>query len=264
MASQPESNTWEAGVLQWETSTPALGGPGGPMNSPLLQLANRTKFLKNKVDTLSPLLDAQIDSLRSLFFPVCVTLDTPGTHAISVPEGYTILSVDLYGAGGGGFKESSADHGEGGSGGGWATKVFDVANESSVNVVVGEGASVLVAASGTAPDGGDTYIEIQGHRTTAFGGRGGAFVTGEGGLPGLGGSFSGADFGQTGQRGGDGDANNRAPFGGAAGGPLGGNGAMPGHAIIDPQWPGGGGCGAPDEEHCSSGAHGGAFLMFYK
>lgn len=54
MANQPQTSIWEAAILQWETSTPALGGPGGPMNTPLLQLANRTAWLKQQIDDMAP------------------------------------------------------------------------------------------------------------------------------------------------------------------------------------------------------------------
>lgn len=53
MAFQPESATWEAGVFQIEIATPVLGGVGGPANTPLLHLANRTLYLKGQVDTLN-------------------------------------------------------------------------------------------------------------------------------------------------------------------------------------------------------------------
>lgn len=52
MAFQPESSTFDGGVLQWEITTPALGGVGGAANSPLLSLANRTKYLKDHIDAL--------------------------------------------------------------------------------------------------------------------------------------------------------------------------------------------------------------------
>lgn len=52
MAFQPETSTYDAGVFQLETTTPVQGGVGGASNSPLLNLANRTRYLKDHVDAL--------------------------------------------------------------------------------------------------------------------------------------------------------------------------------------------------------------------
>lgn len=50
---QPETGVWVANINQIETTDPVLGGPGGVDNQPLLQLANRTGYLKGIVDSLS-------------------------------------------------------------------------------------------------------------------------------------------------------------------------------------------------------------------
>jgi len=52
MANQPETATYDEGVFQLETSTLALGGVDGPANAPLLNLANRTAYLKAHIDLL--------------------------------------------------------------------------------------------------------------------------------------------------------------------------------------------------------------------
>lgn len=52
MAFQPETATYDAGVLQLETTTPVQGGVGGASNAPLLSLSNRTAYLKAHVDAL--------------------------------------------------------------------------------------------------------------------------------------------------------------------------------------------------------------------
>jgi hypothetical protein len=49
MANQPENPIWEVGVYQFETTDPIEGGVGGIDNLPLLQLANRTSWLKANV-----------------------------------------------------------------------------------------------------------------------------------------------------------------------------------------------------------------------
>jgi len=49
MANQPENPVWETGIYQLEITDPVEGGVGGKSNEPLLQLANRTKFLYDLV-----------------------------------------------------------------------------------------------------------------------------------------------------------------------------------------------------------------------
>lgn len=52
MANLPESAVYDAGVYQLETSDPVQGGVSGVSNSPLKNLANRTTYLKSRVDGL--------------------------------------------------------------------------------------------------------------------------------------------------------------------------------------------------------------------
>lgn len=56
-----ETSTWEPGVYQLETTDPVIGGPDGVSNTPAKQLANRTKYLKDRVDAT----DTELDSLSS-------------------------------------------------------------------------------------------------------------------------------------------------------------------------------------------------------
>jgi hypothetical protein len=58
MANQPENPVWEAGIYQFETTDPVEGGLGGIDNQPLLQLANRTAYLKEHLD------DAEADIVQ--------------------------------------------------------------------------------------------------------------------------------------------------------------------------------------------------------
>lgn len=51
MANQPEVSNFDAGVYQFETTDVVEGGPGGVDNKPLLNLANRTLWLKNALAT---------------------------------------------------------------------------------------------------------------------------------------------------------------------------------------------------------------------
>jgi hypothetical protein len=52
MAYQPESGTYPTGVYQWETTDQVLAGVGGIANKPLLDLANRTAWLKANIDAV--------------------------------------------------------------------------------------------------------------------------------------------------------------------------------------------------------------------
>jgi hypothetical protein len=51
MAALPESQDWMPGIYQLETSDPVLGGPEGVSNLQAKQLANRTSWLKQKIDS---------------------------------------------------------------------------------------------------------------------------------------------------------------------------------------------------------------------
>ncbi|MCO8421401.1 MULTISPECIES: phage tail protein [Burkholderia] len=50
MANLKEESRWEEGVYQFETSDPVQGGPDGVDNVPTKQLANRTRYLKDRAD----------------------------------------------------------------------------------------------------------------------------------------------------------------------------------------------------------------------
>lgn len=62
MANVAESSTYEAGVYQIETADPVLGGANGIANVQAKQLANRTKYLKERADQV----DAAKGSAASL------------------------------------------------------------------------------------------------------------------------------------------------------------------------------------------------------
>lgn len=53
MANQPEVSVFDAGVYQLETTDVVEGGVGGVDNKPLLNLANRTRWLKDNLTTLN-------------------------------------------------------------------------------------------------------------------------------------------------------------------------------------------------------------------
>jgi hypothetical protein len=53
MAYQPETGEWAEGVYQIEEDDYVLGGAGGPDNKPLLDLANRTGYLRTAIGTVA-------------------------------------------------------------------------------------------------------------------------------------------------------------------------------------------------------------------
>lgn len=76
MAFLTESDLYESGIYQLETTDPVQGGSSGVSNLPLKHLANRTKWLKARMDAAgmsgsSPSFSLNMDNLQ-----------TPGTHFI--------------------------------------------------------------------------------------------------------------------------------------------------------------------------------------
>lgn len=53
MSNQPEIIVYDPGVYQWEITDPVQGAVGGIANTPLLNLSNRTAWLKSQVDALN-------------------------------------------------------------------------------------------------------------------------------------------------------------------------------------------------------------------
>lgn len=80
MANQPETATYDAGVYQLETTDPVQGGAGGKSNAPLLNLSNRTAWLKAAVDSLL----SGLSSLATLASPTFT-----GTPAAPTPAAGT-------------------------------------------------------------------------------------------------------------------------------------------------------------------------------
>lgn len=71
MANVTEASTYESGIYQIETTDPVLGGANGIANVQAKQLANRTKYLKERADQVDaakgtfPSLDARIDTIEA-------------------------------------------------------------------------------------------------------------------------------------------------------------------------------------------------------
>lgn len=66
MANLSETARWEDGIFQIEVTTPALGGPDGPVNTAPRQLANRTQYLKQQTDKLNNAVNAAAGSAGSI------------------------------------------------------------------------------------------------------------------------------------------------------------------------------------------------------
>ncbi|KWH17849.1 gp53-like domain-containing protein [Burkholderia ubonensis] len=62
MSNLIESDRWEDGIYQLETSDPVIGGPDGVDNLQAKQLANRTRFLKRLVEAGQSNLDAHANA----------------------------------------------------------------------------------------------------------------------------------------------------------------------------------------------------------
>lgn len=52
MANLKENAAWESGIYQLETTDPVVGGADGISNKQAIQLANRTSYLKDEIETL--------------------------------------------------------------------------------------------------------------------------------------------------------------------------------------------------------------------
>jgi len=105
MANQPEVSTYEAGIYQLEITDPIEAGLGGIDNLPLLQLANRTKWLKDKTVLIDGVDSTQNTSITELLrhVPVhrgFVTGINPGagtigdTFTVSGFNSATIVFID--------------------------------------------------------------------------------------------------------------------------------------------------------------------------
>lgn len=81
MANLPETPDYPAGVYQLETSDPVLGGPGGIANRQAEQLANRTAWLKAKVDAF---LNGTVAVFKATKLATARTLSISGAGSGSV------------------------------------------------------------------------------------------------------------------------------------------------------------------------------------
>ena len=84
MANLREIATWEAGIYQWETSDPVMGGENGIDNKPTRQLANRTQWLKTELAKAVQSIGANKSAADS-----ALAIKADKTHQISAGAGLT-------------------------------------------------------------------------------------------------------------------------------------------------------------------------------
>lgn len=75
MANLPETPDYSVGIYQFETSDPVEGGPGGIDNRPTGQLANRTAWLKAKIDAF---IDGTVAVFKATKLATARTLSVSG------------------------------------------------------------------------------------------------------------------------------------------------------------------------------------------
>lgn len=66
MANLKETTAWESGIYQLETTDPVVGGADGIANKQAIQLANRTSYLKGKIESLESNSNAQLVLKRDI------------------------------------------------------------------------------------------------------------------------------------------------------------------------------------------------------
>lgn len=84
MAYLTETSTWDVGVYELEVGDPVAGGPSGVSNAPLKNLANRTKYLKDAVDSNA----SSISSLQTSYSALSLLVGNQSSDQ-------TILSTNL-------------------------------------------------------------------------------------------------------------------------------------------------------------------------
>ncbi|WP_448680591.1 glycine-rich domain-containing protein [Pseudomonas nicosulfuronedens] len=87
MATLSETASWTAGIYQLETTDPVLGGPDGIDNLQAKQLANRTLWLKEQVETLGSgkqPMDATLSALSGITTAADQIIYTTGIDSFAV------------------------------------------------------------------------------------------------------------------------------------------------------------------------------------
>lgn len=90
MSTLTDTATYTAAITQYDATTPATGGPGGPMNAPLQDLANRTAYLKVQTDALN----SASSGLAPLLSPALTGSPTAPTQASG--DNSTKIATDAF------------------------------------------------------------------------------------------------------------------------------------------------------------------------
>ena len=138
MANLTESPVYESGVPQLETTTQARGGPGGVMNAQAQALANRTKFLKDVLDSPTELANRLPDATTSVKGKVQLA-STGVQDATKVPKATGAEIASILTAGGYSLAPATG-----------AANLDNIADGTSYKRVLAAEATAL-RASGSAP-----------------------------------------------------------------------------------------------------------------
>jgi len=94
MTNLVETATYDAGVYQIETTDLVKGGATGVTNTPLRNLANRTAYLKQKVDALAGHSLENYVSNAMAYGPISIDLSVATVFYLTLVSNATILFVN--------------------------------------------------------------------------------------------------------------------------------------------------------------------------
>ena len=92
MANLKETIAWESGIYQLETTDPVVGGADGIANKQAIQLANRTSYLKGKLESLESNSNAQLVLKRDISDSYSKTQ----TAALIAPKLDSVIAEAMY------------------------------------------------------------------------------------------------------------------------------------------------------------------------
>ena len=178
MANLTESPVYESGVPQLETTTQAIGGAGGVMNAQAQALANRTKFLKDVLDSPTELANRLPDATTSVKGKVQLA-STGQQDATKVPKATGAEIASILTAGG--YSYASLTHASSHQHGGADEIATATPAANAIPKTDGSGkldswiSDASASAKGKvqlAPDGGttsETVVQANDTRLTTYG-----------------------------------------------------------------------------------------------
>ncbi|WP_200862623.1 hypothetical protein, partial [Campylobacter concisus] len=92
MANLKENAAWESGIYQLETTDPVVGGVDGISNKQAIQLANRTSYLKDEIESLKSNSNAQLVLKRDISDSYSKTQ----TAALIAPKLDSVIAEAMY------------------------------------------------------------------------------------------------------------------------------------------------------------------------